>query len=120
MCFYRRDLKPFLSASTEHSNKDKAKEREREEREKKKVKDREREKEKKKHKVINEIKRENGAVKQPIKGWWKRADMQTKWFMRAWKFFIYLFIVMSSKCPNNSPKPKKYIYIWKAGTTEYS
>lgn len=56
----------FLSASTEHSSK--AQEREREEREKKKVKDREREKEKKKHKVINEIKRENGEVKQPIKG----------------------------------------------------
>lgn len=38
-------------------------------REKKKVK--EREKEKKKHKVMNEIKRENGEVKQPIKGWVK-------------------------------------------------
>lgn len=71
----------FLSTSTEHSNKDKAKERDREEREKKKVKDREREKEKKKHKVVNEIKRENGEVKQPIKGWWKRTYMQTKWFM---------------------------------------
>ncbi|KAM7367098.1 hypothetical protein PAMP_015022 [Pampus punctatissimus] len=49
----------------EHSTKDKAKERDREEREKKKVK--EREKEKKKHKVMNEIKRENGEVKQPMK-----------------------------------------------------
>ncbi|XP_056132641.1 lysine-specific demethylase RSBN1L-like [Lampris incognitus] len=54
----------------EHSSKDKAKEREREkEREKKKgVREKEREKEKKKHKVMNEIKRENGEVKQPIKG----------------------------------------------------
>lgn len=58
-------------ASTDHSTKDTAKERE--EREKKKVKDREKEKEKKKHKVMNEIKRENGEVKQPIKGWWKLA-----------------------------------------------
>lgn len=55
------------SASTEHPNKDKTKERDKEEREKKKVKDRE--KEKKKHKVMNEIKRENGEVKQPMKGW---------------------------------------------------
>ncbi|XP_068442641.1 lysine-specific demethylase RSBN1L-like [Clinocottus analis] len=49
----------------EHS--DKLKERSREERAKTKVKDREKEKAKKKHKVINEIKRENGEVKQPIK-----------------------------------------------------
>lgn len=41
------------------------------EREKKKVK--ERQKEKKKHKVMNEIKRENGEVKQPIKGGWKHS-----------------------------------------------
>lgn len=68
----------LLTASTDHSTKDKAKEREREEREKKKVKEREKEKEKKKHKVMNEIKRENGEVKQPIKGWWKLAHMHTK------------------------------------------
>lgn len=69
----KRVLRPeiFLSASTEHSNKDKVKDRDREEREKKKVTEREREKEKKKHKMMNEIKRENGEVKQPIKGWWE-------------------------------------------------
>lgn len=61
--------KIFLSAFTDHSSKDKAKDRE--EREKKKVLDGEREKEKKKHKMMNEIKRENGEVKQPIKGWWE-------------------------------------------------
>ena len=72
MCSVPSRLKTFLSASIEHSNKDKAKERDREEREKK-VKDREREKEKKKHKVVNEIKRENGDVKLPIKGWWKHT-----------------------------------------------
>nr|XP_046234705.1 lysine-specific demethylase RSBN1L-like isoform X2 [Scatophagus argus] len=55
-----------LGGKKEHSNKDKAKDRDREEREKKKLKDREREKEKK-HKVVNEIKRENGEVKQPMK-----------------------------------------------------
>lgn len=68
----------FLPVSTEHSTKDKAKEREREEREKKKVKEREREKEKKKHKVMNEIKRENGEVKQPVKGRWKLLSTHTK------------------------------------------
>ncbi|XP_013869954.1 uncharacterized protein LOC106521783 isoform X2 [Austrofundulus limnaeus] len=46
----------------EHATKDKTKERE-----KKKVKEREKEKEKKKHKVMNELKRKNGEVKQPIK-----------------------------------------------------
>lgn len=51
--------------STEHPTKDKTKERE-----KKKAKEREKEKEKK-HKAMNEIKRKNGEVKQPIKGWWK-------------------------------------------------
>lgn len=60
-----------FSASTEHSTKDMAKERDREEKERKNVKGRE--KEKKKHKVMNEIKRENGEVKQPIKSWWKRT-----------------------------------------------
>lgn len=69
-----RCLKSSLSASTEHSSKEKAKERDREEREKKKFKDRE--KEKKKHKVVTDIKRENGEVKQPIKGWWKRAGLR--------------------------------------------
>lgn len=39
--------------------------------------DREREKEKKKHKMMNEIKRKNGEVKQPIKGWWE-AHTHTK------------------------------------------
>ena len=48
----------------EHSAKEKAKEKSTEEREKVK----EGEKEKKKHKVMNEIKRENGEVKQPLKG----------------------------------------------------
>ncbi|CAL8322897.1 unnamed protein product [Lota lota] len=47
-----------------HSAKEKANERSMEEREKVK----EGEKEKKKHKVMNEIKRENGEVKQPLKG----------------------------------------------------
>lgn len=61
-----------LSASTEHPGKEKAKERDREEREKKKFK--EREKEKKKHKAVNDIQRENGEVKQPIKGWWKHKE----------------------------------------------
>uniref|UniRef100_UPI0037E872DF lysine-specific demethylase RSBN1L-like n=1 Tax=Semicossyphus pulcher TaxID=241346 RepID=UPI0037E872DF len=61
----KRENGEVMLLPKEHSNKDKAKERDREEREKKKVKDREREK--KKHKVINEIKRENGEVKQPIK-----------------------------------------------------
>lgn len=51
---------------SEHSPKDKTKEAE-----KKKAKEQEREKEKKKHKLTNEIKRENGEVKQPIKGLWK-------------------------------------------------
>ncbi|TKS90871.1 Round spermatid basic protein 1-like protein [Collichthys lucidus] len=63
----KRENGEVMLPPKEHSNKDKAKERDREEREKKKVKDREREKEKKKHKVVNEIKRENGEVKQPIK-----------------------------------------------------
>lgn len=70
--------KILLSAFTDHSSKDKAKDRDREEREKKKVIDREREKEKKKHKMMNEIKRENGEVKQPIKGWWGITYMHTK------------------------------------------
>lgn len=65
-------LKSSLSASTEHSSKEKAKERDREEKEKKKFKERE---EKKKHKVVNDIKRENGDVKQPIKGWWKHTRL---------------------------------------------
>ncbi|KAM6961521.1 uncharacterized protein LKV04_020533 [Tautogolabrus adspersus] len=67
--------KKSSSVSTEHSNKDKAKEREQEEREKKKVKDRE---EKKKHKVINEIKRENGDVKQPIKDEKEKAKINSE------------------------------------------
>uniref|UniRef100_A0A1A7XFN6 Round spermatid basic protein 1-like n=1 Tax=Iconisemion striatum TaxID=60296 RepID=A0A1A7XFN6_9TELE len=56
----------------EHS-KDKAKERE-----KKKVKEREKEKEKKKHKVMNEIKRENGEVKQPIKEEKEKAKINSE------------------------------------------
>ncbi|XP_023121878.2 lysine-specific demethylase RSBN1L-like [Amphiprion ocellaris] len=63
----KRENGEVMLPPKEHSTKDKAKEREREEREKKKVKEREREKEKKKHKVMNEINRENGEVKQPIK-----------------------------------------------------
>ncbi|XP_062238530.1 lysine-specific demethylase RSBN1L-like [Platichthys flesus] len=62
----------------EHSAKDKAKERDREEREMKKVKDREREKEKKKHKVMNEIKRENGEVKQLIKDENEKAQVNAE------------------------------------------
>uniref|UniRef100_UPI003AAFD143 lysine-specific demethylase RSBN1L-like n=1 Tax=Centroberyx gerrardi TaxID=166262 RepID=UPI003AAFD143 len=65
----KRENGEVILPQKEHSNKDKAKERDREEKEKKKVKEREREKEKekKKHKVMNEIKRENGEVKQPLK-----------------------------------------------------
>ncbi|XP_068163609.1 lysine-specific demethylase RSBN1L-like [Antennarius striatus] len=60
----KRENGEVMLTPKEHSNKDKAKERDREERDKK-FKDREREK--KKHKATNEIKRENGEVKQPIK-----------------------------------------------------
>lgn len=67
---HSRRLKTSLSPSTEHSGKEKAKERDRDEREKK---SKDREKEKKKYKVVNNIKRENGEVKQPVKGWWKHA-----------------------------------------------
>lgn len=66
-------LKTSLSPSTEHSGKEKAKERD--EREKK---FKEREKEKKKYKLVNNIKRENGEVKQPIKGWWKHPTRSRK------------------------------------------
>ncbi|XP_068611657.1 lysine-specific demethylase RSBN1L-like [Brachionichthys hirsutus] len=55
----------------ERSDKDKARESDGEEREKK-FKDREREK--KKHKAANEIKRENGEVKQPVKGGKEKAE----------------------------------------------
>ncbi|KAK1906966.1 hypothetical protein KUDE01_009362, partial [Dissostichus eleginoides] len=79
----KRENGEVMLAPKEHSNKDKAKERDREEREKKKVKDREREKEKKKHKVINELKMENGEVKPPIKDEKEKAkinpeDLQIK------------------------------------------
>ncbi|XP_050933831.1 lysine-specific demethylase RSBN1L [Lates calcarifer] len=73
-----KDLKPSSLLPQSNSNKDKAKERDREEREKKKVKDREREKEKKKHKVMNEIKRENGEVKQPIKDEKEKAKINSE------------------------------------------
>ncbi|KAI3366775.1 hypothetical protein L3Q82_009433 [Scortum barcoo] len=73
-----RENGEVMSPPKEHSNKDKAKDRDREEKEKKKVKDREREKEKKKHKVINEIKRENGAVKQPIKDEKEKAKISSE------------------------------------------
>lgn len=69
----------LLSPSAELSGKEKAKERDREEREKKKFKDRD--KEKKKHKVVKDIKRENGEVKQPIKGWWKHTRKRTQMFV---------------------------------------
>ncbi|KAM9327338.1 uncharacterized protein KZ484_018857 [Pholidichthys leucotaenia] len=62
----------------DHSTKDKTKEREREAREKKKVKEREREREKKKHKVMNDIKRENGEVKQPIKDEKEKAKIHAE------------------------------------------
>ncbi|KAK5876403.1 hypothetical protein CesoFtcFv8_025761 [Champsocephalus esox] len=71
----KRENGEVMLAPKEHSNQDEATERDREEREKKKVKDREREK--KKHKVIHELKMENGEVQPPIKGWW-RHTMQTK------------------------------------------
>nr|XP_015813986.2 lysine-specific demethylase RSBN1L [Nothobranchius furzeri] len=58
----------------EQSTKDKAKEREK----KKKVKEREKEKEKKKHKVMNEITRENGEVKQPIKEEKEKAKINSE------------------------------------------
>ncbi|XP_070709925.1 lysine-specific demethylase RSBN1L-like [Pempheris klunzingeri] len=74
----KRENGEVMLPPKEHSNKDKVKEREREEREKKKVKDREREKEKKKHKVINEIKRENGEVKQPIKDEKEKAKINSE------------------------------------------
>lgn len=47
----------FVFVGSELLNKDKTKDRERGERE-----------EKKKHKVMNDMKRENGEVKQPVKG----------------------------------------------------
>lgn len=71
----------LLLSLAEHSNKDKGKERDREEREKKKFKEREREEKKKKHKAVNEIKRENGEVKQPIKGWWERIQNEHIFFL---------------------------------------
>uniref|UniRef100_A0A8P4KR06 Round spermatid basic protein 1-like protein n=1 Tax=Dicentrarchus labrax TaxID=13489 RepID=A0A8P4KR06_DICLA len=74
----KRENGEVILPPKEHSNKDKAKERDREEREKKKVKDGEREKEKKKHKVINEIKRENGEVKQPIKDEKEKAKINAE------------------------------------------
>ncbi|CAB1419030.1 unnamed protein product [Pleuronectes platessa] len=74
----RRENGEVTLPPKEHSAKDKAKERDREEREMKKVKDREREKEKKKHKVMNEIKRENGEVKQPIKDENEKAQVNAE------------------------------------------
>lgn len=62
-------LIPSLRPPAEQSSKDKDKGKEREEK-KKKFKEREREEKKKKYKAVNEIKRENGEVKPPIKGWW--------------------------------------------------
>ncbi|XP_047431593.1 lysine-specific demethylase RSBN1L-like [Mugil cephalus] len=72
----KRENGEVMLVPKEHSTKDKAKEREREEREKKKVKEREREK--KKHKVMNEIKRENGEVKQPIKDEKEKAKINSE------------------------------------------
>ncbi|XP_071358321.1 lysine-specific demethylase RSBN1L-like [Trachinotus anak] len=74
----KRENGEVMLPPKEHSTKDKAKERDREEREKKKVKDREKEKEKKKHKVMNEIKRENGEVKQPIKDEKEKAKINSE------------------------------------------
>ncbi|CAL8242452.1 unnamed protein product, partial [Merluccius merluccius] len=56
----RENGEEVSAAPKEHSAKEKAKERSKEEREKVK--------EKEKHKVMNEIKKENGEVKQPLKG----------------------------------------------------
>uniref|UniRef100_A0A3P9I6R8 Round spermatid basic protein 1 like n=1 Tax=Oryzias latipes TaxID=8090 RepID=A0A3P9I6R8_ORYLA len=56
-----------------HSPKDKAKETE-----KRKAKEQETEKEKKKHKLTNEIKRENGEVKQPIKEEKEKAKINSE------------------------------------------
>ncbi|KAK2858956.1 hypothetical protein Q5P01_003576 [Channa striata] len=71
----KRENGEVTLAPREHSNKDKAKDRDREEREKKKVTERVREKEKKKHKMMNEIKRENGEVKQPLKDEKEKAEI---------------------------------------------
>ncbi|KAM9705691.1 uncharacterized protein ACNS7B_001817 [Menidia menidia] len=69
----KRENGEFTLLPKEHSSKDKTKERE-----KKKVKEREKEKEKKKHKVMNEIKRENGEVKQPIKEEKEKAKINSE------------------------------------------
>ncbi|XP_032360650.1 lysine-specific demethylase RSBN1L [Etheostoma spectabile] len=75
----KRENGEVMLPPKEHSIKDKAKERDREEREKKRVKDREREKEeKKKHKVTDQIKRENGDVKQPIKDEKEKAKINSE------------------------------------------
>ncbi|XP_031169436.1 actin cytoskeleton-regulatory complex protein pan1-like [Sander lucioperca] len=74
----KRENGEVMLPPKEHSINDKAKERDREEREKKKVKDGEREKEKKKHKVTDEIKRENGDVKQPIKDEKEKAKINSE------------------------------------------
>ncbi|XP_034019509.1 lysine-specific demethylase RSBN1L-like [Thalassophryne amazonica] len=70
----KRENGEVMLPSKEHSTKDKTKERDKEERERKKVKEREREKEKK-HKVMNEIKRENGEVEQLMKDEKEKAKM---------------------------------------------
>lgn len=62
----------FLPPSTDASNKDKA--REREEREKMFGEREKEEKKKKKHKAVNDIRRENGEVKQPVKGGRSRSS----------------------------------------------
>ncbi|XP_026182376.2 lysine-specific demethylase RSBN1L-like [Mastacembelus armatus] len=74
----KRENGEVMLPPKEHSNKDKAKDRDREERGEKKVTDGEREKEKKKHKVMNEIKRENGEVKQPIKDEKEKAKINSE------------------------------------------
>ncbi|KAK5848817.1 hypothetical protein PBY51_008509 [Eleginops maclovinus] len=72
----KRENGEVMLPPKEHSNKDRAKDREPVEREKKKVKDREREK--KKHKVINELKMENGEVQPPIKDEKEKAKINSE------------------------------------------
>lgn len=86
--------------STEHSTKDKAKEKE-----KKKVREREREKEKK-HRVMNEIKRENGEVKQPIKGWWKHSCIPSE--LQGCQLLVKLMLVKVADHRNGMETSKNF------------
>ncbi|KAK2883086.1 hypothetical protein Q8A73_022019 [Channa argus] len=74
----KRENGEVMLVPKEHSNKDKTKDGAREERDKKKVTERVREKEKKKHKMMNEIKRENGEVKQPLKDEKEKGEINSE------------------------------------------